>query len=258
MTKKEAASQSDFGPAPLGFTTHSPRISTPTTPNRDRAIFRARKVLEGLVYDTVRLEGNPFTFPEVKTLLDGTTVGGHRVVDAEQVINTAESWRELFRLVESGNFKLTAPTACHLHEIAARREALEWGVFRTGQVGIAGTKMAIPPADGLEVRCTQGLTALSRILQPHQQAISTFLFFARNQFFWDVNKRVGRLMMNGVLLSNGYDAISVPEDRRLEFNAAMTEFYETLDAGRAIAFMASCSLDPGLSAEGSSPAASRP
>ena len=130
----------------------------------------------------------------------------------------------------------------------------ERAVFRAGRVGVAGTNMAIPPASGLKVRCEGGLEAIEGIRDPHRRAIAAFLFFARNQFFWDVNRRLGRLMMNGILLSNGFDVINVPETRRLEFNEAMTGFYDTLDAGHAMAFMASCSLDPALRVEcGDSP-----
>ncbi|MYF29491.1 MAG: hypothetical protein F4029_05085 [Gammaproteobacteria bacterium] len=55
----------------LGFT-YDP-VTFRADPARDvrRACFRVRKVLEGIVHDTVALEGNPFTLPEVKTLLDG-------------------------------------------------------------------------------------------------------------------------------------------------------------------------------------------
>ena len=75
--------------ASLGFEFDAPSIVTDAEPDRDRALFRVRKVLEGVVYDTVALEGNPFTFSELKTLMDGITVGGHRVEDAAQVENTA-------------------------------------------------------------------------------------------------------------------------------------------------------------------------
>src|SRR5882757_8996676 len=45
----------------------------------DRAVFRFRRILPEYVWDAGVLEGNPFTFPEVKTLLEGVTVGGrHR------------------------------------------------------------------------------------------------------------------------------------------------------------------------------------
>ncbi|CZR83213.1 hypothetical protein CDFC105_43918 [Clostridioides difficile] len=32
------------------------------------------------------LENNPFTFPEVQTLLDGITVGGHKLSDQNQIL----------------------------------------------------------------------------------------------------------------------------------------------------------------------------
>ena len=53
------------------------------------------------------LEGNPFTFPEVKTLLDGVTIGGRKIADQEQVLNLAESSRRLLAMVKSGQFALS-------------------------------------------------------------------------------------------------------------------------------------------------------
>ena len=50
------------------------------------AVAPMNKVLAGIVHDTVALEGNPFTFPEVKTLLEGVTAGGHKAEDADRLI----------------------------------------------------------------------------------------------------------------------------------------------------------------------------
>jgi Fic family protein len=47
---------------------------------------------------------------------------------------------------------------------------------------------------------------------------------ARNQFFYDVNKRMGRFMMNGLLLHAGYPAINIQAKRKLEFNEKMLLF----------------------------------
>jgi hypothetical protein len=44
------------------------------------------------------LEDNPFTFPEVKTLLDGVIIGGQKISDQEQILNLAESLRRLLAL----------------------------------------------------------------------------------------------------------------------------------------------------------------
>lgn len=76
-----------------------------------------------------------------------------------------------------------------------------------------------------------------------------YLFGALNQFFYDGNKRTSRLMMNGILLGAGEDAISVPGGSRLEFNQAMIRFYDSQDGTEMMRFMASCSLDPQLRAD---------
>ncbi len=77
----------------------------------------------------------------------------------------------------------------------------------------------------------------------YDQAIHVFLSMERNQIFYDVNKRMGRFMMNGVLLSAGYPVINLPAKRQLEFNELMIDFYESGDEAPISQFMRSC-VDP--------------
>lgn len=80
----------------LGFSWTCPDLpSAPPGPSA-RALFRFRQSLAEYVFDACRLEGNPLTYPEVKTLIDGVTVGGHRLDDERQVLNLAEAARHLF------------------------------------------------------------------------------------------------------------------------------------------------------------------
>ena len=230
----------------LGFTYWPVAFRTDHRRDVRRACFRVRKVLEGVVHDTVALEGNPFTLPEVKTLLEGVTVGGHRLDDERQVLNQAASWKALLAAVDRGTFELDKATFCDLHALVAREEALEWGAFRTGSVTIAGTNFEPPPWESLASIFAEGQEILNRIDGLHERAIAMYLFGALNQFFYDGNKRTSRLMMNGILLGAGEEAISVPARRRLEFNEAMIRFYDSLDGTEMIRFMASCSLDPQL------------
>jgi len=115
-------------------------------PNKAKAIMLARRQLAEFVYDAVNLEGISFTLPEIQTLLDGITVGGHRVTDQRIALNQADTWRVLFDLVESNQFDITAKSICALHLIAAKDEAMEWGKFRSGGVTISGTDSMPPPA----------------------------------------------------------------------------------------------------------------
>ena len=62
---------------------------------------------------------------------------------------------------------------------------------------------------------------------------------ARVQFFYDVNKRMGRFLMNGILLNAGYPAINLPAKRQLEFNQLMLDFYANNDQTAMTQFMKS-------------------
>ncbi|MXY58222.1 MAG: Fic family protein [Gammaproteobacteria bacterium] len=173
-------------------------------------------------------------------------MGGHRLEDERQVLNQAASWKELLGRVQQGTFELNRKTFCDLHALVAREEAVEWGVFRTGSVTIAGTDYQPPRWESLESIFEEGLEILRRTDGPHERAIAMFLFGSLNQFFYDGNRRTSRLMMNGILLSAGEDAISVPARRRLEFNEAMIRFYDSRDGTEMMRFTAGCSLDSGL------------
>jgi prophage maintenance system killer protein len=74
----------------------------------------------------------------------------------------------------------------------------------------------------------------------YDKAIHLFLTMARHQFFYDVNKRMGRFMMNGLLLTEGYPAINLPAKRQLEFNTLMIAFYDSGDQFEMNTFLRSC------------------
>ena len=215
-------------------------------PNAERAYFRARKAFEQIIFDTVKLEGNPYTFPEVKTLLDGITVGGHKLSDEKQVLNQADSWKRLLEKVKNQSFRIDKDIICELHGIAAKEEALTWGSFRDGNVSIAGTEHKPPEANKLDEIFRKGVEYIKQIENPMEQAVVFFLFGSINQFFYDVNKRTSRLIMNGILLCAGHDVINIPAKRQLEFNEKMLRFYDAKDGMEMMEFLASCSLDSKL------------
>lgn len=220
-------------------------------PNRKKAVLFAAKQLPELVCDAVKLEGVNFTLPEVKTLLDGVTVGGHRLEDETIALNQAEAWRFLFKRLETDEFNLSESFVCELHGILAKREALSWGKFRDGGVTIAGTDYEPPKAAELDDRWRKLEEKHSALLyqreadieQTYANSVSLFLQMARTQFFYDDNKRIGRIMMNGILLSCGLPVINLPASKQLEFNRLMIDFYQTGDELPMQTLMLNC-LDP--------------
>lgn len=181
----------------------------------------------------------------MQTLLEGITVGGHRISDQQIVLNQGNAWRWLFDALRTERFSLSQAVVCELHAIAAKEEALAWGAFRTGGVTIAGTDWIPPPAAELPEHFEQMRQQAEHLEDLYDRAIWVFLEMARNQFFYDVNNRMGRFMMNGLLLDAGFPAINLPARRQLEFNQLMLAFYPSGDHAPMNAFMRSC-LDPRL------------
>lgn len=241
----------------LGF--YWDRNAIPSTIPRhsvERVCFRFHRMLPQFVWDAGVLEGNPFTFPEVKTLLDGVTVGGRKISDQEQILGLAESSKLLQEKVKTGNFVISKDLFVALQGIIARNEALEWGVFRgegkeknftpdvaLGEFGRYSPLPTIPGASELTRLFHEGVAALEKECPPFERAMAFFLFGALQQFFFDGNKRASRLMMNGILMSHGMDAISVPAARAQEFNEKMVHFYRTKDGTEIIVFLDSCRDD---------------
>jgi len=225
-----------------------------STHSMERVTFRFHQMLSVFVWDASVLEGNPFTYPEVKTLLDGVSVGGRKIFDQEQVLNLAESSKHLLALVKASKFSLDKATFTELHSLVARNEALEWGHFRgegkeisyTPDVALGeqGRYTPLPTLTGapdLNRVFLQGVEELNnQVAHPFEKALAFFLFGALQQFFFDGNKRTSRFMMNGILMSAGIDAISVPAAKVQEFNEKMVRFYLDKDATEMMAFMVGC------------------
>ncbi len=205
--------------------------------NEELAFYLAKKDKIDFVYNTSALEGNAMTYPEVQTLLEGVTVGGHKLSDEQQVLNQNKSVDYLFELIENKSFNLDINIFTALHAYVAKEEALKWGVFREGSVNIGGTDYEVPHADTLKDIFIAGIEEIKKIHHPIVRAITMFLFGAKCQFFYDGNKRTSRLMMNGILIEGGYPILNIKAKDRLEFNNMMVKFYDRDDITPSIEYL---------------------
>lgn len=217
-----------------------PSIATAANPRKPSFILK--KMMAEYVWDITQLEDNPYTFIEVQTLLNGVTIGGHSLQDQNQVLNQERALRRLIQLTEGEKpgFGLSKSQALELHTLVACEEALAWGEFRCGQVGIGGTSHKPPPPEILESKYDSGIKRIGTIENPVEQALVYFFWGAMNQFFFDGNKRTSRAMMNGVLMSSGYYYLTVPAAKKDQFNQVMVDFYNTKEANEAMVFLLDC------------------
>lgn len=210
---------------------------------RQYVLFTAKRALADLVHNMSSAEGNPITITEVMTILDGITVGGHKISDQNQVLRLDSAWNEVFRLVKNDQFELTKRTAIRLNELIATDEAPKVGAFRDDQVGIKGVEYIPPHYTTLDRRFNEMLDAVNQRNTALERAVTCFAMCARNQFFFDGNKRTAQMLMNGILLSNAQHAITIPAREREEYFYYLKEFYDTNDSQKLTTFLNDRQLD---------------
>ncbi|TET86950.1 MAG: cell filamentation protein Fic [Sulfurovum sp.] len=144
----------------------------------------------------------------------------------------------LFEMIEKETFKVDKPTLLKLHEKVAHEEALSWGAFKDVGVNIGGTDYLPPKANELDTVFEKGIAEIGKIAHTVIRAINYFLFGAKCQFFYDGNKRTSRLMMNGILLSEGgYPILNIKVKDKLAFNQQMIAFYDGEAIEKSIVFL---------------------
>lgn len=209
-----------------------------------KLIMLVKKLLPDVVFNMANLEGNPFTYPEVQTLLDGITIGGHKVSDEQQIFNIRNSWNYLFDLIVKNEIAIDINKFNKFNDIIAKDEALISGTFRNGQVRIAGTEFLPPRAEELEGIFNKELSEIiERCKSKSDLAFEIFLWGALNQFYYDGNKRTSRLVSNMILISNGQGIFNIKAKDRLQFNILMVEFYNTREADNIFEFLYNSCLE---------------
>ena len=224
----------------------------PSSVERCRHRFRAH--LPELIWNAAALEGNSFTLLEVKALLDGVTVGGRKLAEEQQILALSEAYNKVDDLVGTGRFSLSKEVSDELHGLVARHEAIESGAFRGegrvqggGAVRLAGGGVVPGTEHGEGGALLRGHFAelaayLATVSDPRRRALVYFASATRRQFYFDGNKRTARLMMAGELMSSGYDIVSVPYTRKLEFNSALDALFSRDDATELLRFLATCTV----------------
>lgn len=216
----------------------------------DRVRSRFRASLPEYIWDAAALEGNPYTLPEVQTLLEGITVTGHRIADQDQILALNEGFNLADELVGASRFHLDKATSDEIHARVAVHEAIESGHFRGEgaagggghvSIGALGTFHASEPGQhGRNLKHEfRRLTTylLEDVADSREQAVAYFCAATRRQFYFDGNKRTAKLMMAGHLLTNSYDAISISARRQLEFNQLLAPLFDTGDATEMMQFI---------------------
>jgi hypothetical protein len=195
----------------------------------ERVCFHVHKLMAQFVWEISVLEGQSYSFSEVQTLLDGVTVGGHRISEQRAVLQFAADLKQLL-------------ADCKAH----RFELRQWFDVRIGcredRSGAGPTSIDL----GNENLSAAGLRALQReVPAPFEKALAVFLLGIFRPSHHADNLHIAMLAMNGVLLSSGMDAISVPAVKAKELHEKLALFRQSKDGTALITLMAFFHLDRG-------------
>lgn len=189
----------------------------------EQSAFLAKKKWDENVYCGMRMENRAVTFPQTRTILNGVNVPSVQLDDIQAILNMRDAWRYLMGSIDA---PLTVAYMCKLNEFIARNEALEWGKFRTGTVGISGTNY-LPPVPEYQAVEEQLSALLASDTTATEKALNAFVWGARGQFFWDGNKRTSLTVANKILLAGGAGILTITDKHMEQFNDLLLDYYNS-------------------------------
>lgn len=185
---------------------------------REQNIFLAKKTFVELVYNTAYIEGCNVTFPQTQTIIDGAVVNGVAVDDIQTVLNLRDAWKYCIGTVDE---KLTLKYICKINEFVSRNESLQWGVLRSGKVGVGDFIPSVPEKE----KVLRGLEKIAGIQDPVERALEYFAYGCKQQLFWDGNKRTSTIVASKILIEAGEGILTIGKDHAEAFHIALNDWY---------------------------------
>lgn len=185
-------------------------------------VFLAKKVLVSSIYNSAKLEGINTTYPDTKTILDGANVPSLRLDEINCILNLRDAWNFVLSNIDEA---ITLDFICKVNSFVSRNESLEWGVLRTGKVGINGVDY-IPDIPN-EAKIIADIKNIMEEDNITKRSLVLMLYLMRTQAFWDGNKRTSMIVANKIMIENGCGVITIKEEYFKEFNSLLTEYYNT-------------------------------
>jgi Fic family protein len=176
------------------------------------------EILVKFTYDTNRIEGSSLTYKDTKMLLqEGITPKEKPLIDVKET----ENHKKAFLYMKSNlNKDISKRFILELHGILKKDIAEDAGMFRNGQVFVGDLVPIRPSMIEAEVSNLISWYKKNKKIPPFELATIFHCVFERLHPFFDGNGRVGRLLLNFILLKNDYPVIIVQnKNKRRYYNA---------------------------------------
>jgi len=180
-----------------------------------------------LTYTSNAIEGNTLTRQETAVVVEkGLTVSGKSLVEHLEATNHAKALGRVVELARSEKESLSERTIMELHETILRGiDDENAGCYRSIPVRISDSSVVLPNPIKVPQKMTEFVAGLtdSGALHPVELAAMAHYELVTIHPFTDGNGRIARLLMNLLLLQQGYPPALIRKRDRLKYLKALEQ-----------------------------------
>lgn len=179
-------------------------------------------------YESTAIEGTPLTRIEHYGLLfKDQCPATERMTTIYEAINHADAFR---MVTENATGPLTEHLLLEIHQILMHH-ILDGGKYRKCNVRVRNASHSFPSHEQVPQLMAQFFEKLEdqKGLHPIELASWVHEAFVTIHPFEDGNGRTARLLMNYILIHNGYLPVSIPVEKKLDYFILMDNYYSNRD-----------------------------
>jgi Fic family protein len=175
-------------------------------------------------YTSNGIEGNTLSFSETAMVIEKSiTIGGKSVREHLEAINHAQAIDFIIELARKKQVDLALDDILAIHKIILQKiDDVNAGVFRKVMVKVAGSRTIFPNSAKIPFLMVEFMSWLHNA-KDHPVIISALAHYKLVTIhpFIDGNGRTARLLMNLLLLQQGYPLAIIRKEQRAEYIAAI-------------------------------------
>jgi Fic family protein len=200
-----------------------------------------------MTYHSNAIEGNTLTLRETQLVIEyGLTAGGHPLREYLEATNHAEAFGQLLDLIRLQT-PINQETILLLHRVTMEKILEDSGEWRRVPVYIRGSALALPEPHSIPRYIAEWVRWVHGTGKEYPTVVRAAVAhhgFEAIHPFADGNGRVGRLLLNFILMQDGYPPAIIEREWRAEYLTALI----AADAGnyRALADIVGRAVEIGL------------
>lgn len=173
-------------------------------------------------YESNAIEGNSLTLKDVAMVLfEGKVIAGKELREIYETRNS----REVVELILKNKFNLTEKDVILIHKLLVKDMGIQEGYKKIPNY-ILGRKVETTLPENVEKEMKDLIDWLKRekSIHPIQKAALLHGKFEKIHPFDDGNGRVGRFLINVLLISEGYAPLIIRKSQRIAYMKALEDF----------------------------------